>query len=202
MQKPTHHRAQNDQIRASLAASNGAPLKKPPRTTAGRRTVIKSSSHSAISTTAAHACGQAVGELAEGRYDEWLAAERERLAGLYLEALERLARQYERNRCWPEAVRCAERLVAHDPLREEAHRLLIRVCRESGDRARAVRAYHACAATLERELGIEPSSGTRAMYQSLVAATPAGTAPPGAAAGGAGHLARRHSSAARASRPG
>jgi DNA-binding SARP family transcriptional activator len=119
-----------------------------------------------------------VGELLEGRYDEWLAAERERLAELHLEALERLARQHKRNRRWPEAIRCAERLVAHDPLREEAHRLLIRLCQESGDRARAVRAYHACAATLERELGIEPLPGTRALYQSLIAAMPAGTAPP------------------------
>ena len=50
------------------------------------------------------------GELLEGRYDEWLADERDRLAGLYLEALERLARRHERDRRWPEAIRCAERL--------------------------------------------------------------------------------------------
>jgi DNA-binding SARP family transcriptional activator len=104
-----------------------------------------------------------VGELLEGRYDEWLADERERLAGLYLEALERLARQHERDRRWPEAIRCAERLVTHDPLREESHRLM-RLCQASGDRARAVRAYHVCAMTLERELGIEPSPETRAVY--------------------------------------
>jgi DNA-binding SARP family transcriptional activator len=66
------------------------------------------------------------GELLEGRYDEWLVDERERLAGLYLEALERLARQHEGSQRWPEAIRCAERLVAQDPLREESHRLLTR----------------------------------------------------------------------------
>jgi DNA-binding SARP family transcriptional activator len=116
------------------------------------------------------------GELLEGRYDEWLAEERERLAGLYLEALERLARRLEGSRHWPEAVRCAERLVAQDPLHEESHRLLMQLCRASGDRARAVRAYHVCATALERELGIEPSPETRAVYESLVATAPAARA--------------------------
>ncbi|HYB87530.1 MAG TPA: AAA family ATPase, partial [Streptosporangiaceae bacterium] len=114
------------------------------------------------------------GELLEGRYDEWLVDERLRLAGLHLEALERLARQHGADQRWPEAIRCAERLVAHDPLREESHRLLMRLCHASGDRARGVRAYHVCASTLERELGIEPSPATRAIYESLLAATPVG----------------------------
>jgi DNA-binding SARP family transcriptional activator len=113
------------------------------------------------------------GELLEGRYDEWIVDERDRLASLHLEALEQLARQLELGQRWPDAIRCAERLVAHDPLREESHRLLMQFCHEAGDRARAVRAYHVCAATLERELGIEPSPETRAVYESLVAAAPA-----------------------------
>ena len=121
------------------------------------------------------------GELLEGRYDEWLAGERERLAGLHADALERLARRQEHDQRWPEAVRCAERLVALNPLREESHRLLIELCQASGDRARAVRAYHACAATLERELRIAPSPGTRAVYESLIAVPPASImAPEGA----------------------
>jgi DNA-binding SARP family transcriptional activator len=131
------------------------------------------------------------GELLEGRYDEWLAAERERLAALYLEALAGLARQYERQRRWPEAIRCVERLVAHDPLREESYRLLMRLCEAAGDRARAVRAYHVCATTLERELGIEPSAETRARYESLVTAAPAGAVTRAAGEGRAPGLAAR-----------
>jgi DNA-binding SARP family transcriptional activator len=136
------------------------------------------------------------GELLEGRYDEWLVDERERLAGLYLEALERLARQHEDGRRWPEAIRCAERLVAQDPLREDSHRLLMQLCHASGDRARAVRAYHVCAATLERELGIEPSPETRTAYESLIAPGPAAAGPPEAAA-----AARAPASAARTTAP-
>ena len=78
--------------------------------------------------------------------------------------------RHEQHQRWPEAIRCAERLVARDPLREESHRLLIRLCQASGDRARAVRAYHVCATTLERELGVDPAPETRAVYESLVVA--------------------------------
>jgi Bacterial transcriptional activator domain/AAA ATPase domain len=116
----------------------------------------------------AEAVGLYAGDLLEGRYDDWLAAERERLAGLHADALQRLARQHEQDHRWPEAIRCAERLVARDPLREEYHRLLIGLCQASGDRARAVRAYHVCATTLDDELGIEPAPETRAVYESLV----------------------------------
>jgi len=118
----------------------------------------------------AEAVGLYAGDLLEGRYDDWLTAERERLAGLHADALERLARQHEQEHRWPEAIRCAERLVARDPLREEYHRLLIRLCQASGDRARAVRAYHVCATTLEDELGIEPAPETRAVYEALIVA--------------------------------
>ena len=119
------------------------------------------------------------GELLEGRDEEWLRDERERLAGLQLQALERLARVHERDRRWSEAIRCAERLVACDPLREESHRLLMQLCHAAGGRARAVRAYHVCATTLERELGIEPSRETRAVYESAVTSpAPAGPGAP------------------------
>jgi DNA-binding SARP family transcriptional activator len=43
------------------------------------------------------------------------------------------------------------RIVAHDPLREESHRLLMQLCHAADDRPRALRAYHVCATTLERE---------------------------------------------------
>ncbi|MFC5637805.1 bacterial transcriptional activator domain-containing protein [Streptomyces bullii] len=68
------------------------------------------------------------------------------------------------DRCWPEAIRCAGRLVAHVSMREESHRLLMRRYQHSGDRARAVGAYHVRAAVLERELGIEPPPDTRALF--------------------------------------
>ena len=58
------------------------------------------------------------GELLEGRYDEWLADERERLAGLHADAPEPLARQQEHDlrrkpsaapNGWSRTIRCVRR---------------------------------------------------------------------------------------------
>ena len=108
------------------------------------------------------------GDLIEGSYDEWVLEERERLRTLYLDALERLQHELEEREDWSAAIRCAERLVRADPLREDAHRALMRLHDARGDRARAVRAYHAFAATAQRELGVEPSAATRAAYEALL----------------------------------
>ena len=89
-----------------------------------------------------------------------------------LDALERLGRRHEERGGPAAAIRCAERLVRLDPLREDAHRALMRLHDARGDRARALRAYHACAATLQRELGIEPSAPTRAAYEALLLRRP------------------------------
>lgn len=112
------------------------------------------------------------GALLEGNYDDWLleVEEHERLAQLHVHALELVARLLEQQQRWSDAIRYAELLLRHDPLREDAYRLLMRLYDASGDRARALRCYHVCAATLQRELGIEPGVATRAAYESLLSA--------------------------------
>jgi DNA-binding SARP family transcriptional activator len=108
------------------------------------------------------------GDLLAGCYDEWLLGERERLLQQYLAALERLAAGLEVRSEYTSALAYAERLLRHDPLREETYRLLMRLHGRRGDQARALRVYHACAATLERELGVEPAAATRAAYEALI----------------------------------
>jgi DNA-binding SARP family transcriptional activator len=112
------------------------------------------------------------GDLLEGSCDDWLLEERERLAQLHIHALERLAYELQEEGRWSEAIGYAERLVRRDPLREETYRLLMRLWDGSGDRARALRAYHACVAMLQRELGVGPSAATHAAYDSLLAVAP------------------------------
>ena len=112
------------------------------------------------------------GDLLEGSYDEWVFGERERLRGRYLEALERLAARLESRGDHARAIPYAERVVRHDPLREEAYRLLMRLHQARGDGARALRVYHECEATLERELGVEPSASTREAYEALLPLEP------------------------------
>ena len=110
------------------------------------------------------------GDLLEGCYDDWLLEERERLSQRHLEALERLAELLEELGEHAQAIPYAERLLRQDPLREQTYRLLMRLYDARGDRARAVRVYHACTATLERELGVEPSPATREVYEALLPA--------------------------------
>ena len=128
------------------------------------------------------------GDLLEGNYDAWLLEERERLGQLHLQALNRLASRLEGEGRPAEALRCAQRILRHDPLREETYRLLMRLHDACGDRARALRTYHACATTLVRELGIEPSAATRGHYEALLEIGPgqeASAAAPAAPTGAA-----------------
>jgi DNA-binding SARP family transcriptional activator len=108
------------------------------------------------------------GDLLEGCYDEWLLEEREGFRQRHLDALERLAELLAELGEHAQAIPYAEQLMRRDPLREQTHRLLMRLYDARGDRARALRAYHTCAAILERELGIEPSPATREVYEGLL----------------------------------
>ena len=54
-----------------------------------------------------------------------------------------------------------ERLVALEPEREAFHRNLMLRYAEAGEKALALRQYHACRAVLRRELGVEASPETR-----------------------------------------
>jgi DNA-binding SARP family transcriptional activator len=112
------------------------------------------------------------GDLLEGGYDEWLLDPRERLRQDHLQVLERLVELLETRGELAEAIGSAERLLLADPLREATYRVLMRLHDARGDRARALRAYHACAAALERELSVEPSAPTRRAYEALLPSQP------------------------------
>ncbi len=105
------------------------------------------------------------GDLLPGCYDDWLLPERERLRQAFTGALERLVALLESQDDLRAAIRCSERLVRHDPLREETYRALMRLHAAVGDRAGVVRIFHTCVTVLERELAVEPSAATREAYE-------------------------------------
>jgi DNA-binding SARP family transcriptional activator len=125
------------------------------------------------------AVGTYRGDLLEAAYDDWVITERTRLRERFVDALTRLCTQLEEEGEFVEAIRQAERLLAADPLREDTYRLLMRLHDARGDRAKALRTYHACVATLERMLGIEPSAPTRSAYEALLAGADAADEAPG-----------------------
>lgn len=109
------------------------------------------------------------GDLLAGRSDDWADAEWDRLRHRYLGALERLVASAQERGDLAGAAQHAERLMREQPTHEEAYRMLMRLHDARGDRTSAVRVYHECAETLERELGVEPAAATRAAYDALLA---------------------------------
>ncbi|MCB0111783.1 MAG: AAA family ATPase, partial [Caldilineaceae bacterium] len=61
----------------------------------------------------------------------------------------------------------AQRLLSFDPLEETSYQRLMRLRAADGDRAGALKVYQECTAILERELGVEPSTETAALYERL-----------------------------------
>jgi len=100
------------------------------------------------------------GDLLPNSVEEWLLFERERLREQYAAALERLIARRERERNFGDALRLSRRLLGLDPIAEPAHRLVMRFCALSGDRAGVARAFRACERALRAELGIAPSAAT------------------------------------------
>ena len=98
------------------------------------------------------------GDLLPDWYDDWLEIERERLRQLRLHALEALADELLAQGRYGHAVEASLLAVRTDPLRESAHRLLIRIYLAEGNSCDAVRAYYGYARRLASELGLEPSA--------------------------------------------
>ncbi|MBI4771259.1 MAG: AAA family ATPase, partial [Chloroflexi bacterium] len=107
------------------------------------------------------------GDLLEDLYDDWCAEQRAALRRLFLEALERVSRSlYAAGRA-TEALACAQRWAAAEPLDEAAQRRLWRLHATLGDRSRAVQSYQTLVKTLAVELGTDPLPETRALIEAI-----------------------------------
>jgi DNA-binding SARP family transcriptional activator/energy-coupling factor transporter ATP-binding protein EcfA2 len=118
--------------------------------------------------TLAEAVGLYRGDLLENVADEWVYSERERYRGAFLSALGQLIQQKRSDRQFPQAAGYAERLLVHDPLREDAARQLIALRYEAGDRAGALRAYEQFGKRLREELDVDPMPETVALRDAIV----------------------------------
>jgi DNA-binding SARP family transcriptional activator len=105
------------------------------------------------------------GDLAEGLAHDCFAAERERLADRYEDSLAIVARQRLAAGDVDGARLAAERLIGRDPLREEAHEVMIAVHGRIGTRSQVVRQYRRLCDVLARELEEVPLPETDATYR-------------------------------------
>lgn len=110
-------------------------------------------------------------------FEEWLLVEREHLRLVLLQALETLAEHAAASGNPRAGLADAARLLALDPLREAAHRLMMRLLATSGQRSAALAQYEACRRVLDQELGLDPDEETQALHKQILDGA-LGTAPP------------------------
>jgi DNA-binding SARP family transcriptional activator len=108
------------------------------------------------------------GELLSGWYDEWVSDERERLQSLRLGALEAVAEILRVRGQHAAALSAALGATGIEPLRESAHRALIRIYLDDGNFHAALRAYGSFGRRMLAELGVRPSPQLDALVRPLL----------------------------------
>ncbi|SDD48319.1 DNA-binding transcriptional activator of the SARP family [Geodermatophilus telluris] len=105
------------------------------------------------------------GPLLPGWSEEWVLLERERLRQLRMHALEALADRLAVAGRFAEAVEAAYAAVGEEPLRESAHRAVVRVHLAEGNLAEARRAYASFRDLLAGALGVAPTPSMTALVR-------------------------------------
>ena len=113
------------------------------------------------------ALGLCRGELLAGFDEDWVLAARDAHRAREGEALGMLASAAVAAGDHDTAIALARRRAGLDPFDESAHRELISLLAQAGDRGGALVAYQRLADRLGRELGVAPSPATRALAAGL-----------------------------------
>lgn len=108
------------------------------------------------------------GDLLNDWYEEWVGLERDRVHELRVRALEGLSERLMASGAHARATQAALAAIHLEPLRESAHRALIRAYLAEGNRSSALVHYQHLRRVLLEELGIEPSVGIQDMAPTLV----------------------------------
>ena len=101
------------------------------------------------------------------QFDDWQALETEALREELGGVLERLVEGFAVPGDVQRAIGYAKQWVTLDPLREPAHRHLMRLYMRSDQQAAALQQYETCERNLREELGVSPSRETFDLYQAI-----------------------------------
>ena len=107
------------------------------------------------------------GELLSEFYDDWLLLRRELLREQYLQALWLLSNWEKENGRFQSALQHLLQLSQADPLREEAHREIMRCYALLNRHNAAMRQYELCRRLLHTELQLEPEPATHQLWQEI-----------------------------------
>ncbi len=117
------------------------------------------------------------GDLLAGFYDDWLLMDQQRLRQIYYRALSHLATLHKSRGEFEDALVYARRLTLLEPLREDAHRDVMRLFQLAGRPNEALLQYEVCYSALADELGTEPETATTQLMESIASQRRAGRQP-------------------------
>jgi DNA-binding SARP family transcriptional activator len=100
-------------------------------------------------------------------YEEWTIRRREELQLTYLDVMLRLATAHEQLGEHDRAIDVLRQLLSVAPSHEEAHRDLMRVYAQSGQRHLAIRQFQLCRDALRRELDVEVERATIDLHDQI-----------------------------------
>ncbi len=107
------------------------------------------------------------GEFLPGFYDEWVDLERERLQAIYEYKMTLLLDRLVIEQRWSDVLEWGERWIALGHVPEPAYRALMMAHSGLGDMSSMAAVYQRGVEALRRELDVEPSEPTRALYERL-----------------------------------
>jgi DNA-binding SARP family transcriptional activator len=106
------------------------------------------------------------GDLCSGT-DIYAIIERERIRASFLTILSWLADYAYRTGDYDGALEHGLKLLAYDPCREDAHRVVMRAHVRQGERAQALRQYRLCEEVLRREFDAAPEAETTDLFHRI-----------------------------------
>ena len=106
-------------------------------------------------------------------FEEWLTSERSRVDALACDILAGLCTRQLDAGIPEQAIQTARDFLRLDPMREDAHRLLMQAYAAAGRSSEAVQHYEECTRLLQAELGVAPDAATQALMRTIRASIPA-----------------------------
>jgi DNA-binding SARP family transcriptional activator len=111
---------------------------------------------------------------ADAPYEQWALLPRESLRMSYIDALDRVSRIQLRMNRLDDCISTGLRMLAVDPCREDAHRLLMSCYARQGRTYQALRQYDLCCRMLRATLETGPADETAQLYRAIREARPEG----------------------------
>jgi predicted ATPase/DNA-binding SARP family transcriptional activator len=106
-------------------------------------------------------------DLLANLYEDWIIPWRDKLRDLYHHSLFHLIHLHQSRGIYDRAIACAARILARDPANEDAHYQLMLSYFSSGNYTAALKQFEVFRRVLLKEIGVEPSPQTKALYQRI-----------------------------------